>query len=150
MLSCLLERSFLRFLPLRFDSSTLRFSIVLVIKFTTFSDILNIFQHYITHVCGIISYALLLSAYLRFFFLSSLSLECIAVAVIFSFSFLLIIFHWNVSDSKSPQVYGTFLSTLTGFSNAVVWIVSILPLIYPVHRVSFSGYPQVLRLLSAL
>ena len=37
------------------------------------------------------------------------------------------VFHWSLSDSKSPQVYRTRLSILTVLSNAVVWIVSTRP-----------------------
>ena len=34
------------------------------------------------------------------------------------------VFHWSLSDSKSPQVSRTLLSILTVLSNAVIWIVS--------------------------
>ena len=34
------------------------------------------------------------------------------------------VFHWNLSDSKSPQVSRTCLRILAILSNAVVWIVS--------------------------
>ena len=34
------------------------------------------------------------------------------------------VFHWSLSDSKSPQVSRTRLSILAILSNAVVWIVS--------------------------
>ena len=34
------------------------------------------------------------------------------------------VFHWILSDSKSPQVSRTLLSILTVFNNAVVWMVS--------------------------
>ena len=37
------------------------------------------------------------------------------------------VFHWNLSDSKSPQVFRTFLSILAVLNNAVVWIVSTRP-----------------------
>ena len=37
------------------------------------------------------------------------------------------IFHWSLSDSKSPQVSRTRLSILAVLSNAVVWIVSTHP-----------------------
>ena len=33
------------------------------------------------------------------------------------------VFHWSLSDSKSPQVSRTLLSILAVFSNAVVWMV---------------------------
>ena len=38
------------------------------------------------------------------------------------------VFHWSLSDSKSPQVPRTRLSILAILSNAVVWIVSTRPL----------------------
>ena len=38
------------------------------------------------------------------------------------------VFHWYLCDSKSPQVSGTFLSILTVFNYAVVWMVSTRPL----------------------
>ena len=34
------------------------------------------------------------------------------------------VFHWSLSDSKSPQVSRTVLSILAVLSNAVIWIVS--------------------------
>ena len=37
------------------------------------------------------------------------------------------VFHWNLSDSKSPQVSRTRLRILAVLSNAVVWIVSVRP-----------------------
>ena len=37
------------------------------------------------------------------------------------------VFHWSLSDSKSPQVSRTLLAILAVLSNAVVWIVSIHP-----------------------
>ena len=37
------------------------------------------------------------------------------------------IFHWRLSDSKSPRVSRTLLSILTIFNNAVVWMVSTRP-----------------------
>ena len=37
------------------------------------------------------------------------------------------VFHWSLSDSKSPQVYRTLLSILAVFNNAVVWMVSTRP-----------------------
>ena len=38
------------------------------------------------------------------------------------------VFHWRLSDSKSPQVSRTRISILAVLSNAVVWIVSTRPL----------------------
>ena len=37
------------------------------------------------------------------------------------------VFHWSLSDSKSPQLSRTRLRTLAILSNAVVWIVSTRP-----------------------
>ena len=37
------------------------------------------------------------------------------------------VFHWSLSDNKSPQVSRTLLSILAVFSNAVVWMVSTCP-----------------------
>ena len=53
--------------------------------------------------------------------------------ILFFTSFLhlhwLVVFHWNLSVSKSLQVSRTLPSILTNFNKAVVWIVSILHLI---------------------
>ena len=37
------------------------------------------------------------------------------------------VFHWSLSDSKSPQVSRTLLNILAIFNNAVVWMVSTRP-----------------------
>ena len=37
------------------------------------------------------------------------------------------VFHWGLSDSKSPQVSRTLLSILAVLNNAVVWMVSTQP-----------------------
>ena len=37
------------------------------------------------------------------------------------------VFHWSLSDSKSPQVSRTLLSIVTVRNNAVVWMVSTYP-----------------------
>ena len=39
----------------------------------------------------------------------------------------LMVSHWSLSDSKSPQVSRTRLRILAVLSNAVVWIVSVSP-----------------------
>ena len=44
-------------------------------------------------------------------------------------SSLLMVFHRSLSDHKSPQVSRTLLSILTDFNNAVVWMISIRPVI---------------------
>ena len=45
----------------------------------------------------------------------------------FSHQRKLMIFHWRLSDSKSPQVSRTLLSILAVLNNAVVWMVSTRP-----------------------
>ena len=40
------------------------------------------------------------------------------------------VFHWILSDNKSPQVCWTLLSILADLNNAVIYMVSILPLFY--------------------
>ena len=37
------------------------------------------------------------------------------------------VFHWSLSDSKSPQVSRTLLSILAFLNNVVVWMVSTRP-----------------------
>ena len=37
------------------------------------------------------------------------------------------VFHWRLSDSKSPQISRTLLSILAIFNNALVWMVSTRP-----------------------
>ena len=51
------------------------------------------------------------------------------------------VFHWNLSDSKSPQVSRTLLSILAVLNNVVVWMVSTRP---PTSKFSSSfSYPLV-------
>ena len=45
----------------------------------------------------------------------------------FSYQRKLMVFHWRLSDSKSPQVSRTHLSILAVFNNAVVWMVYTWP-----------------------
>ena len=40
------------------------------------------------------------------------------------------VFHWSLSDSKSPQISRTFLSILVNLNNAVIWMVPTRPFIY--------------------
>ena len=42
----------------------------------------------------------------------------------------MMVFHWSLSDSKSPQVSRTLLSILADLNNAVVWMVSTRPSIF--------------------
>ena len=45
------------------------------------------------------------------------------------------VFHWSLSDSKSPKVNRTLLSILVVLNNAVVWMVSTRP---PTSKSSWS------------
>ena len=47
----------------------------------------------------------------------------------FFYQHLLMVFHWGLSDSKSPQVSRTILSILADFANAVIWMISTRPVI---------------------
>ena len=47
----------------------------------------------------------------------------------FSHQLTLMVFHWSLSDNKSPQVSRTLLSILAVLNNVVVWMVSTRPLI---------------------
>ena len=43
---------------------------------------------------------------------------------------LVVVFHWSLNDSKSPQVFRTLLSILASLNNTVIWIVAIHPQIF--------------------
>ena len=47
----------------------------------------------------------------------------------FSRKHLLIVFHWSLSDSRSPQLFLTLLSILVDLNNVLVWMDSTHPLI---------------------
>ena len=70
-----------------------------------------------------------------YIFISDITLIIIIIIIIiyslrvFSLQRELMVFHWGLSDSKSPQVYRTLLNILADLNNAVVWMVSTLPLI---------------------
>ena len=49
------------------------------------------------------------------------------------------VFHWSTSDNKSLQVAGTHLSILTDLNNAVVWMVTIRPLIFTSIRLRYQA-----------
>ena len=55
-------------------------------------------------------------------------INIIIIIIIYSLEFShlrkLMVFHWRLSESKSPQVSRTLLSILAVFENAVVWMVS--------------------------
>ena len=53
------------------------------------------------------------------------------------------IFHWSLSDSKSPQVSRTLLGIVANLNNAVIWIASARPVISNSSRSwtnTFSDY----------
>ena len=52
---------------------------------------------------------------------------CMLKSHSFSCQRYLMIFHWSLRDSKSPQVSRTLLSILDVLNNAVVWMVSTRP-----------------------
>ena len=54
-------------------------------------------------------------------------LHVIIITIVFSHQPTLMVFHWSLSDSKSPQVSRTLLSILAVLNNAVVWMVSTHP-----------------------
>ena len=60
----------------------------------------------------------------------------------FTHWFKLVVIYWNLIDSLFPQVSRTHLSILVDVNNAVIWMVSILPLIYS----SFRTFPKLLRI----
>ena len=53
--------------------------------------------------------------------------DIIIIHYSFSHQRILIVFHWRLIDSKSPQVSRTLLSILAIFNHAVVWMVSTRP-----------------------
>ena len=57
----------------------------------------------------------------------------------FSLQCLLMVFHWSLCDSKSPQVYRTPLSILVDLTNAVVWMFSTCPFICKSYNL-FTNY----------
>ena len=57
----------------------------------------------------------------------------------FSHRLTLGVFHWSLSDSKSPQFSRILLSILADSNNALVWMVSILKLISNSSPVPTSG-----------
>ena len=61
----------------------------------------------------------------------SANFQIIIIIIVYSLQFLhqrkVMVFHWRLSQSKSPQVSRTLLSILTVFNYAVVWMVSTRP-----------------------
>ena len=52
---------------------------------------------------------------------------CFCCCCSFSHQLTLMVFHWSLSDNKSPQVSRTLLSILAVLNNAVVWVISTCP-----------------------
>ena len=48
----------------------------------------------------------------------------------FSHQRLQMVFHWSLSDSKSPHVFRTLFSILADLNSAVVWMVPARPSIF--------------------
>ena len=65
-------------------------------------------------------------SFLRF---PSVAIIIISLIIEFFTLVLMMIFHWSLSDSKSPQISGILFSILADFNYAVVWMVSTCPLI---------------------
>ena len=55
----------------------------------------------------------------------------------FLYEFHLMIFHYSLSDSKSPQISRTHLSILADLNHSVVFMISILSLISNSSSLSF-------------
>ena len=60
---------------------------------------------------------------------------------------LLMVYHWNLSDSKSPKSSEFFFNILANLNNAVVWMISPCPLI---SKSSSSCTNPLMNLLSTL
>ena len=56
-------------------------------------------------------------------------LQILLLLASFSHQSSLMVFRWSLSDSRSSQVFRSLLSILADLNNAVVWMVSIRPLI---------------------
>ena len=81
----------------------------------------------------IINYLFIYSfIYLFLFILLLLTLDIIIISLLANFlhQFHLVVFHWSLSDSKSPQVSRTLLSIRSDLNNAEIWIVLILFFFY--------------------
>ena len=50
--------------------------------------------------------------------------------VSFSHQLYLIVFHWSLSDSTFLRVFGAFLRIIANLRRDLVWVVSVLPLIF--------------------
>ena len=62
------------------------------------------------------------------FFGTTITLNLIyTIIIVFSHQVTLMVFHWSLSDSKSPQVSRTLLGILAVLNNVVVWMVSTSP-----------------------
>ena len=71
----------------------------------------------------------------------------IFLTVSFSHQRSLIVFYWSLSDDKSPQIFRTLLSILTGLNYAVVWTVSTRPVISKSSSPSTNPFVTVPRAL---
>ena len=62
----------------------------------------------------------------------------------YSFERKVLVFQWNLSDSKSPQVTRTLPSILADLNNAIIWTVSTRPLISKFSRLFINPSVTVL------
>ena len=71
----------------------------------------------------------------------------IAIILLVSFShhLKLMVFHWKLIDNKSSKVSRALVSILADLNNAVVWIISILPLILRPSSLSSNPFWTVWR-----
>ena len=88
-------------------------------------------NHLVTFQNARITISIIVTCIFHSFFQFPSKVEVIIIIIIiiiysleFSHQRKLMVFHWRLSDSKSPQVSRTLLSILAVFNNAVVWIVS--------------------------
>ena len=95
---------------------------------------------YITRNTACTQFPMLVNPFTAFFFLAhkvwlrdlsairpcTLSFLFFTILASFSYQRKLMVLHWSPSDSKSPQVFRTFLSILAVLKNTVVWIIILL------------------------
>ena len=82
----------------------------------------------------LLSHIQVLSCEILFVYRFKYPYSCLLLLLLFysfeNFSLQQMVFHWSLSDSKSPQVSRTLLSILADLNNAVVWMISAHPLFF--------------------
>ena len=76
----------------------------------------------------------------RELFLYSQRIIIILLLQIFLHQLTLVVFHWTLSDCKSPLVSRTLLSILANLNIAVFWMVSVFPLVSNSSRLSSKSF----------